>query len=259
MNENKIKNNSFLRDPNKNDLFFRQFLGARKETILRFKHLYQEDYFGDKERMRKKDEMYPQEFNRLKKYFDIDNGGNVLDIGCGRGEFLSLFPDQWRKYGIEISNYARKEANKRGVITDFELKDDFFDLIILRGMLQHLPDPVYRIGECYYWLKKGGGIVFLATPNTNSVYYKLFNTLPMLSECRNFLLPSDKMLEQILVNFGFKVKGFEYPYKNTPYASPVKDTFYFLLKFLRIKKDIKFAFYKNMMECYAEKQNDELN
>lgn len=243
----------------KGDEFFKEFFGARKNTIFRLSSLYKKDYFEDQEATRKKSRMFLQEFDRLKRYFDIDKGGKVLDIGCGTGEFLSLFPDQWQKYGIEISDYARQEAEKKGIITDFTFRDDFFDLIILRGMLQHLPDPIYRIGEIFYWLKKGGGIVFLATPNTHSLYYELFHTLPMLDESRNFLLPSDKMVDQILTNFGFKVKGIEYPYLGTPYASPVKDMFSFLLKFFRIKKDIKFPFYKNMMEIYAEKPNEGIN
>ena len=235
------------------DLFFKEFFGARKQTILKLKGLYEEEYFGDKELQKKREKMYLQEFARLKKYFNINKGGNVLDIGCGTGDFLSLFGERWNKYGIEISDIAREAARKKGVIADFELKDGFFDLIIFRGTIQHIPDPIYRIGECYYWLKDGGGLVFLSTPNINSIYYKLFNTLPMLNERYNFFLPSDKTLKQILNNFGFSVKGIEYPYRNTPYASPIKDVFSFLLKFFKIRKNIKFPFYKNLMECYAEK------
>ena len=238
------------------DIFFKEFFGARKETILKLKKLYEKEYFENEELAKKRKVMYLKDFSRLKKYFNLNKGGNVLDIGCGTGDFLSLFGKEWIKYGIEVSDFARAVAKEKGVITDFEIKDNCFDLIIFRGTIQHIPDPIRRIGECYYWLKKGGGIVFLATPNTNSVYYKLFNDLPMLSETRNFLLPSDIMLKQILVNFGFKIKGFEYPYLDTPYASPAKDILYFLLKLLKIKKDIKFPFYKNLMECYAEKPNE---
>lgn len=235
------------------DAFFREFFGARKKTILRFKELYKEEQFADEEKNKQREKMYLQEFNRLKKYFDIDKGGNVLDIDCGTGDFLSLLGVKWKKYGIEVSDFAREIAKKKNIILDFELKDGFFDLIIFRGTIQHIPDPIYRIGECYHWLKGKGGLVFLATPNINSVYYKLFNTLPMLNDCRNFFLPSDKTLKQILNNFGFRVKGIEYPYRDTPYASFAKDIFSFLLKFLRIRKNIQFPFYKNLMECYAEK------
>jgi SAM-dependent methyltransferase len=238
-----------------NDVASRGFWGARAQTLLRLKLLYGEAYFGDEALAKDRDVMYVQEFHRLHKYFNLDKGGNILDIGCGTGSFLSQFDAKWKKYGIEISDYAREIAQGRGIITDFELHDDFFDLIIFRGTIQHIPNPVSRIEDCYYWLKKGGGIVFLATPNTNCIYYKLFNTLPMLGGAYNFLLPSDIMLRQILTNFGFNVKGFEYPYADTPYAHPIKDTIFFMLKLLRIKKSAKFPFYRNVMECYAEKDN----
>lgn len=234
--------------------YSQRFFGARAPIILKLQKLYGQKYFEDKKRNEKHQIMYQQEFERLKRYFDLNQGGKVLDIGCGTGDFLLLFGSKWEKYGIEISPFARKVASQKGIVTNFKLRDDFFNLIIFRGTLQHIPDPINRIGECYYWLKDGGNLVFLATPNINSVYYKLFNTLPMLAEAYNFLLPSDLMLRQILKNFGFKIKGFEYPYRCTPYARPVRDLFSFLLKFFWIKRKVKFPFYRNLMECYAVKE-----
>jgi SAM-dependent methyltransferase len=245
----------------KDENSFRNFLGARKETIIRLQDLYKRDYFEDEKStnneerviVEKRREMYKQEFFRINKYFDIKNGGNVLDIGCGEGGFLSLFGSNWKKYGVDISGYALEVARKSGVIVDFDFEDKLFDLIIFRGTIQHIPDPISRIEKCYYWLKDKGGLVFLVTPNTNSLYYKLFNTLPLLSDARNFFVPSDIVLKHILINFGYKVKGIEYPYLGTPYALPFKDLFKFILKVLRIKKNMKVSFYKNIMEVYAEK------
>jgi SAM-dependent methyltransferase len=236
----------------RSDAWYEQYFGARRETIERLKGLYQEEYFSDPEMARKREIMQVLEFKNICKHFTIRPGGTVLDIGCGVGDFLLKF-EGWTKYGIELSDFARAEAEKKGIITDFELRDGMFDLIIFRGTIQHVPDPIRRIQECYYWLKDGGGIAFLATPNINSLYYKLFNTLPMLQRNANFLLPSDLILDQILENFGFKVVGFEYPYLGTPYARPVSDMVNFILKLLRISPQKKFAFYRNLLECYAIK------
>lgn len=231
--------------------------GARFETLQRLKKLYPHEYFsGDRGMKTERLIMFRQEFQRLAKHLStlkIKNG-NVLDIGCGEGEFLSLFPNDWKKYGIDISDFALEHAKKQGIITDFELQDDFFDVIIFRGTIQHIPNPIQRIEDCYYRLKKNGLLVFLATPNTNSMYYRLFKTSPMFEESRNFLLPSDIMLKQILNNFGFDVLKFEYPYKETPYANLLKDLIYFILKITHIRKNIQFPFYGSMMECYARKK-----
>lgn len=232
----------------------RQFFGARPSTISRLRKLYTTRFFTNAEKQKQREQMYVQEFERLQQYFNLSQGGNVLDIGCGTGGFLQLFGRRWQKFGIEVSEFASSMAENRGIILDFELRDEFFDLIIFRGTIQHIPDPVSRIDECYYWLKNGGGLIFLATPNINSIYYKLFNILPALDSARNFLLPSDLILRQILENFQFKIKGFEYPYRNTPYASPFQDWCLFILKLAGIKRKAQFPFYRNMLECYAIKE-----
>ena len=237
--------------------------GVRRETLERLEKLYDESYFQNrfgegtseyKRDVEKREKMYRLELERVKKYVkNFSAGGRALDIGCGRGEFLALLGGQWEKYGIEVSDHARAIAEKNGVITDFEPQDDFFDLIIFRGTIQHIPDPVYKISECWYWLKPGGAIVFLATPNTHSLIYRLFKNLPMIGEHLNFLLPSDKVLRQTLSNFGFTDILFEYPYWHTPYARPIQDFISFFLRLFRLKKKLNFAFPGNMLEAYARK------
>ena len=240
-----------------------KLFGVRRQTLERLKKLYGEAYFENRfaeetdqyrKDVEKREKMYRLEFARVQAYIpDFEIGGNVLDVGCGRGEFLSLFSEKWKKYGTEISDHARKIAEQKGVTTDFEPQDGFFDLIIFRGAIQHIPDPVYKISECWYWLKPGGSIVFLATPNTHSLIYRLFKNLPMIDERLNFLLPSDKVLRQTLNNFGFSNVKFEYPYLGTPYARPAHDIISFVLRLLRLNKNLNFAFPGNMLECYARK------
>ncbi len=241
----------------------RKIFGVRKETLLRLEQLYGQAYFEDRhgrgssdyeKEQRLREQMYLQEFERLKAYVNgVEKGGAVLDIGCGRGEFLSLFNEKWEKYGIEVSDHAIIIAKKNGVTVNEEPKDNFFDLIIFRGTIQHIPDPISKISECYYWLKKGGTIVFLATPNTHSLVYRLFQDLPMIDERLNFLLPSDKILRQTLSNFGFTDIRFTYPYLGTPYAHPLRDLWSFCVQLMRMNKKPKFPFYGNMLECYAKK------
>ncbi len=66
----------------------------------------------------------------------------------------------------------------------------------------------------------------------------------------NFVVFSER-IRQCLVNIGFREPEFYYPYLETPYASPLRDHFHFLLRLVGIKK--QFAFWRNMMECYAQK------
>lgn len=216
-----------------------------------YKVLYGEEYFENRFTGQdvKRELSYRQEYQRIKKYVQ---SGRVLDIGCGMGNFLHIFDEKWEKYGIEISEYAAKKSEETGIkIVDYNCESEYFDLIIFRGVIQHLDTPLVALQEAVRMLRKGGYIVFLATPNSNSIYYKFFDTLPMLDPPRNFIIPSDIMLRQILINFGMQIKQIIYPYIGSPYAEPVKDHLKFLGKCLGM--NYKFAFWKNSMEIYAQK------
>jgi SAM-dependent methyltransferase len=203
----------------------------------------------------------PEYLKRLKMYaLEVDriserlSQGVVLDYGCGTGEFLEMLPStHWRKYGVEPVSCARIAAQDRGISFEIDkLPPGSVDLVIFRGTFQHLDYPIEAIRKCAELLRSGGYMVFLATPNIGSIFYRLFQELPALDPPRNFCLVSDRILSNILVNFGFKIESVIFPYLGTPYAHPVADSIYFLGRFLGFKK--KFAFWRNMMEIYARKR-----
>lgn len=179
-------------------------------------------------------------------------GGTVLDVGCGLGELLDLFPgDRWRKYGIEVSGHAADVCRAKGISFDVPEEDGWCDLVVLRGSLQHLDRPLDSLFAAHRRLRDGGWLAVLATPNAGGPVYRLWQELPALDPPRNFVVFSDKVLRQCLVNIGFSSVDFEYPYLGTPYASPFRDHVRFLLRFLGVRRP--FAFWRNMMECYAQK------
>ena len=103
----------------------------------------------------------------------------ILDIGCSTGEFIkSVFGDGQEIFGIEPSEFASNIASKNGIkiINDIS-EEDNFDLIIYRGTIQYIPNPFESIMKTHRALKNKGKIIFLATPNTRSLYYLLFKTL----------------------------------------------------------------------------------
>lgn len=214
-----------------------------------FDKKYFEVYQNDKNR----ESMYIGEIERINQYH---SRGKILDVGCGIGKFLSFFENEkWDKYGVEVSSFAIEESKKLGIKFNekdqYDYPNEYFDVIVFRGSLQLIPEPFKVIIKCIELLKKGGLIVFLSTPNSNSPYYRRFNTLPMLTPHHNYLIPSDTIVKNALINFGLNVDQVKYPYMEGPYARPLKDIFYYLLSFLGIKK--KFAFFKSMMEIYAIK------
>ena len=207
-------------------------------------------YGNDPQRL----QMYGVERNRIET---LKSFGRILDIGCGIGAFLDEFSNfKWAKYGVEVSEYAIEVSRAKGIhVNDvdrsYDYPEAFFDAIVFRGSLQHLPCPFKVLQDCIRLMAPGALIVFLATPNTNSPYFWRFGTLPCLTPDVNVLQPSDIMMRHALQNLGLEIVDIRYPYLDTPYAKPVQDHIYYLLSFLGLKK--KFAFWRSSMEIYARK------
>jgi SAM-dependent methyltransferase len=221
-----------------------------EEQKRRYDESYFSVYWDDPNRIA----MYRAERERIER---LKPAGRILDVGCGLGGFLSEFETQkWDRYGIDVADLAIKEARLRGInVKDYseayDYPSQFFDVIVLRGSLQLIPTPFSVIETCIRLLAPGGYLVFLSTPNSNSLYYWRFKTLPILTPQLNFLIPSDIMMKNALQNFGLEVVNIRYPYLEGPYARPLRDHFLYLLSFFGIKR--KFPFWRSVMEIYARK------
>lgn len=181
------------------------------------------------------------------------SSGKICDIGCSTGEFLKYLNFPGEMYGMEINETAKQKA---GAFINFEknifTEKNFFDLVIFRGTIQHVDEPFRMIKESYNSLKEGGYISFLSTPNSNSILYKLKHNLAFLDNKTNFYIPGEVDLTNSLKNFGFKIKKITFPYHKTPYASLIKDH-YFFLRNLISKKFYPHPFWKTSMSIIAQK------
>lgn len=225
-----------------------------KNQYLADADLYDKDYFLDHylyDPKRKK--MYELERERIEKMMPA--GRTVLDIGCGTGEFLNGFSSKWTKYGIEPSPFASRVAivNDVRILGDIDKVASFsVDLVIFRGTLQHISQPLEYLAEATRVLKRGGMIAILATPDTDSLVYSIFKTLPALEPGRNWVLFGSSYLENILKRLGYQYINTHHPYLGTPYARPAMDAVKFIISLILGYR--KFAWPGNMMEIYATKK-----
>lgn len=198
----------------------------------------------------KRQAAFRREAALIKRYVQT---GRLLDVGCSTGEFIAVLNWPGEKYGMEVSDHAIRLAQQKGIRFDRDLhnSENYFDLIIFRGTIQHVDTPLLYLKQSFRALKPGGYLIFLITPNADSICYRLFRTLPMLEPTRNFYIPSATTLPQALTNFGFRLVLIRFPYLETPYAQPVRDHLKFLLRLLGVKT--KFAFWGNALELVAQK------
>ena len=153
------------------------------------KENYDKNYFS-KRILTRNINSYKDDLNFIKK--NVSSIKNILDYGCGEMIFT--------KYLANISSDIRvydpsPEIQKLSYYKDNYLNEkdlQEFDLIVLRGVIQHLPTPFATLENLINKrLKKNGYLVFLATPNINSPYYAINKTLPALVSNLNFWNPSD--------------------------------------------------------------------
>ena len=168
---------------------------------------------------------YNTRFNFLEKIIDylivkiaahnfknFNKKGRLLDLGCGAGNFLLEMKKMgFKTTGVDISKNAREIASGKGlIILQGELKDqkfpnNYFDIITLWHVFEHLLDPSSIIQEIYRIMKKDG-ILLIETPNIDRLSLLLFK-----KHCFHLDLPrhlyhwSLDTLTKILEKNGFKV------------------------------------------------------
>jgi SAM-dependent methyltransferase len=218
--------------------------------------LYMRDYFVQHyAHDEKREQMYWLEYTRLSDRVPL--GGAVLDIGCGTGGFLANFGSHWQVYGFEPSGYAHALSVGKGIEMFFnldEIPDGSMDVVVFRGTLQHISEPMHALEQATRILKAGGLLVVLATPDTDSLVYRIWFDLPALEAGRNWVLFGNRFLQNILRRLGYEQIEVLHPYLGTPYARPILDGMRFMQSlFFGFRK---FAFPGNMMEMYARKSGD---
>jgi SAM-dependent methyltransferase len=102
--------------------------------------------------------------------------GRLLEVGCGLGHLLGMFDGEFDTYGVDISEYAVRTTHENApraqvLVAEVEglamFPAAYFDVLIAKHVVEHLPDPPGAFHEFARLLKPGGLFIF-GTPNTES-------------------------------------------------------------------------------------------
>jgi len=114
-----------------------------------------------------------------KKIEEYINSGRVLDVGCATGLFLEGAGRNWQCYGLDISRYASgiAQAKLGPTIETCQLleapwQSEYFDLISMWDVLDHLLNPMENLFKCYQLLKKQG-ILILNVGDISALFAKI--------------------------------------------------------------------------------------
>jgi len=108
--------------------------------------------------------------NILMKNLSLKTSGKILDIGCGKGNFLLKFSEkfpEWELFGIEASKNALTFAKEKlpnaqfyeGLFTHDPFGEKF-DIIASLELIEHLEDPTSFLQTAKRCLKENGIFLF---------------------------------------------------------------------------------------------------
>lgn len=125
---------------------------------------------------------YPAQLAKyLCKRFSFTLGMRLLEVGCGRCEFLYGFANEGLSVsGIDISPFAQYSApdldiTLSNVATDpLPFPDNTFDIIYSKSFIEHLEYPERYFKEAFRVLKSGG-ICLTLVPDWESCYKTYFD------------------------------------------------------------------------------------
>ncbi|WP_158948607.1 class I SAM-dependent methyltransferase [Pseudodesulfovibrio cashew] len=222
-------------------------------------------HLADENKRQQRELMYQLEF----KYIHGFTGPcSVLDVGCSGGYFLDVFKEQgYETLGVEIGTEGAAECGKKHSVyqgdfafMDFDRK---FDLIVFRGVIEHIPLPKTYLEKALSLLNDGGYIYITSTPNAQSVpcrvfkdKWRLHNPLPHLMHF------SVRHFDEYFASHGFCKRGEHFLYEETPYANIEEDILLVAkaIEAVREGKKIDFAsppFYGVMMSVVYQKEGEQ--
>jgi SAM-dependent methyltransferase len=104
------------------------------------------------------------------------HGARLLEIGSGMGHLVGQLEDTFETFGMDLNHWAVKQSrsvvNKTNLQTasaqELPYKDGAFNVVIIKHIVEHLPEPEKAIREIGRVIEPGG-VLILATPNLDSL------------------------------------------------------------------------------------------
>jgi|GEM_PF-1455109 len=195
--------------------------------------------------------------NAIKKLINKPEA-RVLDIGCGKGSFLTALNQTKGMQGVGLDfdlpsiDYCKNVLNLEmidGATEALEQYNGKFDVITMWHFLEHSHDPSIILRHCRRLLAEDGVLV-IEVPNTKSLESRLFKKKSYLFDVPRHLLNfSPATLQRLLNDANFKVDKIEYPSFSGGWIGTVQQIFFGGKIYNKLKSNL-FSFLALSLFCY---------
>ena len=148
---------------------------------------------------------------RVKALSSFKQNGNLLDVGCGGGKFLTAASSLFQNlYGIEKSVQGQnllnnKKINFNNSLFENKFNENYFDAITFWHSFEHMNEPETILYKTHQLLKTDG-ILLISVPNYNSIGRIMFNKNWFhLDAPRHIFHYTENSLTKLLNNSKFEV------------------------------------------------------
>ncbi len=196
--------------------------------------------------------------DNFKQIFDQIDGGRLLDVACGVGQFIEILQDSLRSwdeiFGLDLDDHYLSEVRQKfpgdsyrfikGDSQQIPFPDNTFDLVSLSKGLHHMDDPELTLQEMKRVLKPDG--------------YLVINE--MCADDLTASQTSQKMYHHLLVELD-KILGINhfYTYKKTEIIDIVKKQNLYDEKIFEYLEDQSDPVNKAIIEEYSVKMDSWLD
>lgn len=140
----------------------------------------------------------------------------LLDVGCGIGYFLEEAKKRgWEVYGTEFTDEAvaiciqKGIYIQKGVLDPANYEKESFDVITSFEVIEHINNPIEELTNFNKLLRKGG-LVYLTTPNFNSLLrYRLKSAYNVIVYPEHLSYYTPSTLKQVFVKAGLTARRIE--------------------------------------------------
>jgi 2-polyprenyl-3-methyl-5-hydroxy-6-metoxy-1,4-benzoquinol methylase len=149
----------------------------------------------------------------LEKIMPPGDGRRLLDVGCHIGVFVQIAGRHgWDAWGVEPSQWAAAQARQAGLnvlegtMETAGFEGDFFDVVTMWDVIEHLENPSTEVRQAFRLLKPGGLLV-AHTMDLDSLFARLMGRRwPWLMEMHLYYF-TRKTLTLLMEQAGFQVLG----------------------------------------------------
>ena len=146
--------------------------------------------------------------HQIRKILRHRRAGRLLDVGCSTGSFLDVAAKYFEVEGIELSRWAREQAQRHHKVLDVSLAElpptPAYDVVTLWDVIEHLEDPAAELDAIAERMRTGG-IIAIYTGDLDAWLPRLLGKQWWWFQGMHLHYFSRKTLTMLLQKAGFEV------------------------------------------------------